>query len=73
MSWKIEVWIATKQWKLVGKAKTFDNAKKAVLLIAEKYGVARAIFQGDARGGYCGMRAFRDRGFFCWTGSGSLL
>jgi len=72
MVWKVEVWVATKRWKRVGDAKTFDLAKEAVQLIASKYGVARATLQGDAEGGYCGMRAYRGRGFCCWTGSGGL-
>jgi len=70
--WKIEVWVATKQWKRVGEVETVAQAKEAVLTIAAQYGVARATLQGDAEEGWCGMRAYRGRGFSCWTGSGGL-
>ena len=73
MNWKIEVWVATKKWKRVGEVETDEGAKIAVKTIAKKYGVARAVWTGDAPGRWNGMRASRVGGFSCWTGSGGLL
>jgi len=70
--WKIEVWVATKEWKRVGEVETAADAKEAVLTIADQYGVAQATLQGDTEDGWCGMRAYRGRRFSCWTGSGGL-
>lgn len=69
--WSVEVWVYPVRdpngrllrqgtWKGVGSADTFEEAKEAVIEIAEKHGIARAS-QEDAE-----MRASKGRGFYWW-------
>jgi hypothetical protein len=73
ITWRIEVWVAQRgkgQWKFVDKTEELVFAQQGVKAIAKQYGVARALFSNPEEGGWCGMIAYRRRGFCCWTGSG---
>lgn len=79
--WVIEVWIFPVRgpggslvkpggWKRVDETEDMAFAKEGVKAIAGQYGVARALLTEPEEGGWCGMSAYRGRGFCCWTGSG---
>lgn len=75
MSWRIEVWVAGEphgQWRFVGETDDMAFAKEGVEAIAGQYGLARALLTNPEEGGWCGMIAYKDKGFCCWTGSGGL-
>lgn len=81
MPWVIEVWIYPAkrfdgsiakpgQWKVVGETEDMAFATRGVKAVAQEHGVARALLSDPEEGGWCGMIAYRHKGFSCWTGSG---
>lgn len=74
MPWRIEVWVrglqGGGQWKLVSTTEDMGFAREGVKAIAAEHGLARALLDDPEEGGWCGMRAYRHKGFCCWTGSG---
>lgn len=68
--WKIEVWVRRTGWRHVGSVDTFEQALEATVTIAEQQGVARAYKPEAPEHEVRGIRAYRERGFCYWTGSG---
>ena len=72
--WKVEVWDKTRRrWKSVGGVEGFDKAKQAVCELALKGGVAQATLPDADPDEIRAMRAWPNRGWWCWTGSGGLV
>lgn len=73
--WTIEVWVRPVRadrgrWEVVGEADAFEEARATVIAVAEEHGVSRAHREApDTEIRW--MRAYRGRGFCCWTGSDS--